>query len=161
MAYAPPIFGTDTLTLTSDDNGNTGTGTVLTDTDSFDIVVKDTLPPTANLADPANGDSIDEFTLNAQGFIDVTFSDIGFGLDTTTVTDAGAEFTLDGGLGVTVNGVPTDLGGGTYRYTFSGTFADGNVTVNFIAGSFADLAPSPNLRPPRRRRVLPSRKRLR
>ena len=47
--------------------------------------------------------------------------------------------------GVTVNGTPTDLGGGTYRYTFSGAFTDGNVTVNFIAGSFADLAPVPNL----------------
>ena len=149
LAYAPSLnfFGTDTLTLTSNDNGNTGTGTALTDTDMFDIVVKDTLPPTANLANPVNGASLDEDTLNAQRFIDVTFSDIGFGLNAATVTDAGAEFTLGGAAasGVTVNGTPTDQGGGTYRYTFTGDFTDGNVTVNFIAGSFADLAPNPNL----------------
>ena len=51
LAYAPSLnfFGTDTLTITSDDNGNTGTGSALTDTDMFDIVVKDTVAPDGRL----------------------------------------------------------------------------------------------------------------
>lgn len=68
------------------------------------------------------------------------------GLDTGTVTDSGAEFSLSGTAtsGVSVNGAGVLVSGTTYRYSFTGTFAAGDVTVDFTAGSFADLAGNTN-----------------
>ncbi len=102
----------------------------------------DTTPPVADLSDPANGGSILFSTLNSRKYIDITFSDTGSGLNTSTITDSDAEFTLSGSAasGVTINGSPTLVDGTTYRYTFTGNFGAGPVSVNFTAGSFADNA---------------------
>ena len=70
---------------------------------------QDTTPPTADLSDPTNGGSIALSTLNGRSYIDVTFSDIGSALNTSTITDNSQEFTLSGtaASGVTINGSPT------------------------------------------------------
>ena len=82
------------------------------------------------------------------GYIDVTFSDTGgSGLNTATITDGGQEFTLSGTAtsGVAVNESPTLVSGTTYRYSFTGSFGSGAVSVNFTAGAFADNDDNPNL----------------
>ncbi|MCY2927879.1 MAG: Ig-like domain-containing protein [Planctomycetota bacterium] len=111
------------------------------------FTVADVIAPTATLAAPVDGANIGDATLNARGYIDVTFADGGSsGLNLSTITDPGAEFTLGGaaaGGGVTVNGAPTLVSGTTYRYTFTGTFVPGAVTVDFVAGSAADNAGNP------------------
>ena len=107
----------------------------------------DHTPPTVDLSDPANGGSIVVSNLNSRGYIDVTFADTGgSGLNTSTITDSGQEFTLSGAAasGVTVNGAPALVSGTTYRYSFTGSFGTGTVSVNFVAGSFADGAGNPN-----------------
>ncbi len=110
------------------------------------VVALDVMPPTADLYDPANGGSIVLSTFNGRAYIDVTFSDAGSGLNTSTITDSGQEFTLSGAAasGVSVNGSPTLLSGTTYRYSFTGSFGTGAVSVNFTAGSFADNAVNTN-----------------
>ena len=82
------------------------------------FTVADVAAPTAALAAPANGANIGDKTLNPRGYIDVTFADTGSSaLNLSTITDAGAEFTLGGpaASGVTVNGAPTLVAGTTYR----------------------------------------------
>ncbi|MCA9172661.1 MAG: hypothetical protein KDB23_33580, partial [Planctomycetales bacterium] len=82
------------------------------------------------------------------GYIDVTFSDkTGNGLATSSITDAGAEFTLSGSAasGVTISSTPTLVSGTTYRYTFSGNFSPGTVTVSYVAGSWEDTTGVLNL----------------
>ncbi|MEI7837770.1 MAG: Ig-like domain-containing protein, partial [Planctomycetota bacterium] len=100
------------------------------------VAALDSVPPTVALADPTDGATISDTTLNARGYIDVTFGDTGgSGLNVSTITDAGAEFTLGGvaASGVAVNGAATLVSGTTYRYTFTGAFTDGAVTVDFVA----------------------------
>ena len=83
--------------------------------------------------------------LNAQAYIEVSFADTGDGLDASTID--GDELSLGGtGVGTAVLevGAPTLVSGTTYRYGFSGSFVDGSVDVTFEAGSFADLAETPN-----------------
>jgi len=114
-----------------------------------DSIWYDTTSPTVDLADPANGSLIEQATLNSRGYIDVTFSDGGgIGLDVASIVDSGQEFTLSGtaASGVTVNRAPTLVPGttSTYRYTFSGSFGTGSVSVSFAGGSFADNAGNAN-----------------
>ena len=97
--------------------------------------------PTADLADPTDGSTVTQAALNAQGYIDVTFDDrTGDGLDVTSITDVGAEFTLSGSAAsaVTLNSMPTLVSGTTYRYGFSGSFEIGAVTVSFVEGTWQD-----------------------
>ncbi|NCF13052.1 MAG: choice-of-anchor B family protein, partial [Verrucomicrobiaceae bacterium] len=106
----------------------------------------DTTPPTANLSSPADGDSIAPTVLNAQGYIEVTFTDSGDGVDAASID--GNELSLSGsGVGTATlsGGAPTLVSGTSYRYGFSGNFVDGTVNVDFVAGSFADLAATPNV----------------
>jgi hypothetical protein len=106
-------------------------------------------PPTADLANPDAGGSVDLTSFNKRGSIDVKFTvPDGAALDPATILDAGPEFTLSGpGLGDAqlVSGMPEDLGNNTFRYKFvdsdtgntTGLFQPGQVTVQFIAGAFA------------------------
>jgi hypothetical protein len=100
--------------------------------------------PWAEMFDPANGASIDVNELNDRRYLDVSFlTNWGVGLSEGTIIDPGAEFTLSGpGVGsVTIVDVPTKLDKiDRYRYSFTGDFAAGPVTVNFLAGSFSDNA---------------------
>ena len=103
-------------------------------------------PPTADLAKPLDDGTIDKNTLNVRGYIDVTFVDTGPGIDTATID--GGEFTIGGSAIDTAalsGGAPTLVSGTTYRYSFTGNFKDGTVTVNFVAGSFANLDGTVNL----------------
>ena len=92
----------------------------------------------------SNGETASLNGLNSKQYLDVTFlpSD-GATLDATTIMDTGAEFTLSGaGVGTAVidDSTVTAVTGqnGVYRYAFTGSFVEGNVQVNFIAGSWAD-----------------------
>lgn len=99
-------------------------------------------PPVAHLADPAAGSTVIDWKLDVRKYIDVTFtSPTGQGIDLNSVLDTEPEFTLSGaGTGsVVVNGSPTWLGGNSFRYSFTGAFANGPVNLNFIAGSFTDI----------------------
>ncbi len=61
------------------------------------FTVTDGTPPTAALASPTNGQTVDYTDLNGNGHIDVTYSDVGgSGLDLSTITDDDPEFTLGG-----------------------------------------------------------------
>ena len=106
----------------------------------------DTTPPTADLADPTHGGTINLGALNGRGYLDVSFVDTGdSGLDTTTID--GDELTL-GGAGVgtaTLSGTATLVSGSTYRYGFTGDFVVGSVDVNFVAGTWQDNAGNANV----------------
>ena len=53
-----------------------------TELEGFTVgVIVETNRPTADLADPTNGGTIKPADLNGRGYIDVTFADIGDGLD--------------------------------------------------------------------------------
>jgi len=101
-------------------------------------------PPTANLSNPANGEVLDVSASNAQTYLEVTFSDVGQGVDPATID--GDELLLSGsGMGTAVlNGTAELVSGTTYRYSFTGSFVDGGVDVEFVAGSFADQASTTN-----------------
>ncbi|WP_207493738.1 calcium-binding protein [Yoonia litorea] len=84
---------------------------------------------TAELINP--GTSIDVVALSERGYIDVTFTAPTSGtINVLSITDAEAEFTLVGdGVGtITVDDAqaPVSLGGLTYRYWTTGSFADVN-----------------------------------
>jgi hypothetical protein len=106
----------------------------------------DLTPPTADLLDPANGEIADLRLLNLQGYLEVTFTDIGQGIDPDSID--GNELDLSGsGLGdVALNGSVTPvIVGSRYRYGFTGAFVEGNVNVEFVAGSFADISDLANV----------------
>ncbi len=109
-------------------------------------VAVDTTPPTASLNYPANSSTVQQAALNNVGSLYVTFSDVGSGFDPSSVLGAGQEFALSGtaAQGVVVSGAPVLVSGNTYQYTFTGTFGTGPVSVNFIAGSWADHAGNHN-----------------
>jgi hypothetical protein len=110
------------------------------------IQPSDGTPPTATLYFPVNATSVAQALMNSTPkYIDVTFTDAG-GLNTASILDAGQEFTLSGsGVGsAVVNGVPALQSGTRYRYTFTGNFDVGSVTLTFPAGAFADLAGNAN-----------------
>ena len=106
----------------------------------------DLKPPTADLLDPANDEIADLRLLNLQGYLEVTFSDIGQGIDPDSID--GDELGLSGsGLGdVILDGSVTPvIAGSSYRYGFTGTFVEGDVNVEFVAGSFADISDLANV----------------
>ncbi len=139
--------------------GTTGSVRIRTDGTEDGYVVADAVrlvrdvpdadPPTADLALPVNGETIVAMTLNDAGYIHVTYSDgaLGDGTDGASITDAGAEFELSGtaAAGVTVSGAGELVSGTTYRYTFTGDFTAGTVGVDFLAGTWQDLADTPNV----------------
>ncbi|CAB5140735.1 diguanylate cyclase/phosphodiesterase (GGDEF & EAL domains) with PAS/PAC sensor(s), partial [Olavius algarvensis associated proteobacterium Delta 3] len=119
--------------------------------------------PTAKLANPASGASVDPKIVNAGRFIDVTFS---APAGTTIKKDSinGDEFTLSGpgvaDVALNPDGTPKNvivqkLHGDTYhtyRFTLqdkdptneTGVFKTGQVTVNFKAGGWEDSNDQPN-----------------
>lgn len=107
-----------------------------------------TLPtPTANLANPLNGDVISINDLFS--FIDVTFVARGTApIDEGTIADTADEFTLSGsGLGTlnTLSGASQKVTGATFRYFTTGAFSGpGPIDVSFAAGTFADTDDSKN-----------------
>ena len=136
-----------TFTYTvSDGHGGSDTATVTVTVNG--VSTGDIQLPTADLSDPVNGTVIQESVLNARGYLDITFTDTGgSGLNLTTITDSGKEFTLSGIAAneVTINDVPVWISGTSYRYNFTGTFGEGLVTINFTSGTWADLAGNTNL----------------
>ncbi len=87
--------------------------TNLARTEFFTVTALPTAPPTASLEDPLDGGAIQAIDLNARGYIDVTFTDAGgTGLDTASITDAGAEFGLGqaAAAGVTIDGAGALVG---------------------------------------------------
>ncbi len=81
----------------------------------------------------------------SRGYIDVNYALIsGSPIDSTTIN--GNEFTIGGAgaSGVTFGTDPLLVASSstseTFRYFFTGSFSPGPVTVQFIAGSWADLA---------------------
>ena len=104
----------------------------------------DTTAPVADLASPLGGSSIYPAVLNGQGYIEVTFNDSGDGIDAASI--GGEEISISGtGVGTAVlDGTATLVSGTNYRYAFTGEFVEGTVDVTFVAGSFADLAATPN-----------------
>ena len=142
--------GGDTLTVALDavsgdqlDAGGAGDSYVVADAVRVERILE-VAPPTGALTDPVDGGSINVDTLNGRGYLDVTFTDVGDGLDTRTID--GDELMLSGpGVGsatlstdmpILVPGTLT-----TYRYPLAGgQFVEGAVQVDFVAGAFADLA---------------------
>ena len=108
----------------------------------------DVTPPTAVLYDPPSDGSVDQVTLNSRGWIQISFSDIGSGVDPSSITDSAPEFSLGGaGAGVVVStSAPIQVSGapGVYRYAFTGSFTTGLASVSFPAGAFRDYAGNPN-----------------
>jgi uncharacterized delta-60 repeat protein len=101
----------------------------------------DIVPPTAALALPTDGCSIDIGSLNERGYLNVSFNDVGgSGFDPDSVTDVENELILSGtaAADVTLDGTAALVSGSTYQYTFTGTFGAGPVSVEFDAGTFAD-----------------------
>ena len=125
---------------------NTGTnGYVIADAIQLAVAAPDTTAPMATLTDPATNGNIVAATLNSRGYIDVTFTD-NVGIDASTITDAGGEFSLGGSAanGVVVDGAATLVSGNTYRYAFSGSFGIGTVSVAFTEGTWADNSGNTN-----------------
>jgi hypothetical protein len=123
-------------------HNSTGTGNAAsTGTTNYVYYVIDA--PSELLSNPAAGTSVADTVMNPQGYIDVIYSaQVGIGVNTATITDADPEFTLSGtaAAGVTVNGAATTMGGDVFRYTFTGSFGVGAVSVNFVASAFQDNA---------------------
>ncbi len=85
--------------------------------------------PYADLVSPAEGSAVKV----DQGYVHVRWhSPVGVGLSTATL-DA-ADITI---AGVTI-GTPIAQGGAIWRYPYTGSLAQGTVTVNFVAGQVKD-----------------------
>lgn len=116
------------------------------DTQMFEVTVLD-----GDLVDPGNGGFIDVYMLNERGYLDIRYTS-DFALDLLSILDAGMEFQLvgDGAGSVTVDdGNGEQVGGGsetdvTIRYPFLGEFGLGSVQVEFVPGSWTDVAGSLN-----------------
>ncbi|HZI44465.1 MAG TPA: hypothetical protein VFD53_04535, partial [Ilumatobacter sp.] len=110
--------------------------------------------PTADLKSPFTGAVLGRATFNGQGYIDVQFNDLNnVGIDANTIIDPGAEFDLRingqlaSSLGIVVNGAATAVPGlrNVFRYTITGAIPEaGEISVTFIAGSFADKGATPS-----------------
>ena len=103
------------------------------------------LGPTAALADPASNSTASPNTLNLEGYLDVAFTaPAGKTIDSSTITDAGAEFTLSGtgtagwSLDTTMAPILVSTNGNTsvYRYWTTGAYTSGTVSITFIPGSY-------------------------
>ena len=105
----------------------------------------DVVPPVADLTNPSNGGTISPAILNTQGYIEVTFSDSGDGVDASTIDKNDLSLSGSGIDNAQFDGDPVLVEGSTYRYGFSGDFVEGTVNVEFQAESFADLAGNLNV----------------
>jgi hypothetical protein len=119
-------------------------------TESEDFTVE---VPTSVLANPTGGQVIDAGALNGRGYVDVIFA-LGsnhLSIDSASVLDAGAEFSLKDGAGndLTLVGTPvfvansTDsatLGAAIYRYYFSGWKSGTTLAITPILRSWTDTA---------------------
>ena len=102
------------------------------------------LGPTGSLVGPAGGAVVGLTGLNSAGYIDVAFTAPGGQtLDPSTITDAGAEFTILGATGFSIDTTKTPVfvgpaGSNTsiFRYWTTGTYTSGTVQITFIAGSY-------------------------
>ncbi|MDG1088391.1 MAG: hypothetical protein P8P20_11670, partial [Acidimicrobiales bacterium] len=106
----------------------------LAEIETFTIAVA-----TVSLSDPAPGDVIDREVLNDRNYIDITFSPVGdLELDHDSID--GDEFTLSGADSQNLFVDDVELvEGTTYRYTFGGgQFDTGELTINFVEGSWND-----------------------
>ena len=129
-----------------------GTLVVELTNDADDYVIADAIrikqlepsAPTADLISPAKGSEISAALLNARAYLDVEFSDIGSGIDPSSID--GNELSLSGsGVGTaTLDGTAVLVSDTTYRYTFTGEFIEGNVDITFVASSYTDLVDVPN-----------------
>ncbi|MBC8505088.1 MAG: tandem-95 repeat protein, partial [Chloroflexi bacterium] len=113
----------------------------LAETESFSVAI-----PGASLASPEDTVSLSVTEINQRGEIVVRFFvPEGTELDTSSID--GGEITLAGpGTSGVSLGSPTAVDGyaNTYAYSLSADLQPGEVTVNFVAGSFSDLAGSLN-----------------
>ncbi|HLQ76232.1 MAG TPA: hypothetical protein VK210_02700, partial [Terriglobia bacterium] len=101
----------------------------------------------AKVAGPGDGGSIDIGELNSRNYIDVMFPDPastgvpGYVVDPGSITDLTPEFALSGaGLGsvkLDSGQAPTPNQDGSFRYWVNGRFADGDIHVEFIPGSWS------------------------
>jgi hypothetical protein len=115
---------------------DTKSTTNVSETEQFAVAV-----PQAHLAGPKDGGQIDVRALNASQSITVRFQGLPGGiLDSASILDSAPEFTLIGAAaqGVAINATPVKIDAYTYKYTFTGQFGIGPVTVNFLANSFKD-----------------------
>lgn len=116
------------------------------ETEMFEVTVLD-----GDLGNPGNGGSISANALNERGYLEIRYTS-DFALDLPSLLDAGMEFQLVGDGASTVmvdDGNSEQVGGGsetdvTIRYPFIGEFGLGSVQVQFIPGSWTDLAGSLN-----------------
>ncbi len=141
--WGPDANGAYTLSVLPDAvhdyTGNALAGGVI---GSF-LVNIDPQEPTADLTDPVDGGDIFLSEISGRKYIDVTFTDLsGTGLKTYTITDSDDEFELryaDGTI-ITHDGRPDLVSGTTYRYEFyySSILQPGEVTVEYLAGTFRD-----------------------
>ena len=100
---------------------------------------------TATLKDPVSGSTIDVATLNLRHYIDINFIPVpGAYIDGSVIN--GDEITLDGSAknNVQLTGVATFVADNVYRFTFTGSFIPGSVTVNYVSGSWTDSAGNTN-----------------
>ncbi|MDD2604023.1 MAG: hypothetical protein PHF66_04320, partial [Desulfobacteraceae bacterium] len=126
----------------------------LAETESITLKV-----PSATITDPGEGGSADRATMDDRGYILITFKNLtGLGLDEASILDADPEFRFNSvdnpdtveiesaAAGIVLTGVVEKVEGSTdtYKYYYSGSFAEGLVEVSFIAGSYADLGGNTN-----------------
>ncbi|MCX5670553.1 MAG: hypothetical protein NTU94_04440, partial [Planctomycetota bacterium] len=140
LAFAAGAFKNEDVTLES--------GTVVTGAASDELVLGFTVEgATAVLLDPGARGGIDLNVLNSRGYLDVNFLPAaGATLDDNSVLDSSAEFTLAGtaAVGVVVNGKPEKVGASTFRYSFTGQFTVGEVSVAFTESRWTDSAGNTN-----------------
>ena len=112
---------------------------------NFTLDTPDETAPTAQMSNPTDGATVTPYSINTQEFLEVTFDDVGDGVDPASID--GNEIAISGaGVGTAaLVGTATWVSGTTYRYAFTGDFVDGTVSVGLVAGSFQDLADTPNL----------------
>ncbi len=117
-------------------------GIVTADAVRFVRVGELVTPPSAQLSSPSNNEVLTADALNTQGYLEFIFSPT-VSIDSGSVNDAPPEFTLSGpGVSNVVidDSNVQNIGNGTFRYNFTGSFVPGQVFVNFIAGTFVDSA---------------------
>ncbi|MFM8485296.1 MAG: hypothetical protein ACKOCH_03090, partial [Bacteroidota bacterium] len=101
------------------------------------------------LAGPSAGERFDRRKLNQGGRLAVRFlPTTGATVDTSTITDAAAEFTLAGpGVGTAVisgTPIPDTADSRLYYFPITGSFTTGAVEVRFVEGAFSDSSKSEN-----------------
>ena len=109
------------------------------------------LGPTATLAGPASDSTTGANGLDTEGYIDVPFNvPVGSMLDTTTIANASAVFTISGATGFTVDPTKAPVfisqTGNTvvYRYWTIGSYTSGTVEITFLNGGYGFVGGPPS-----------------